>query len=247
MDLLIVGHLLGDFYLQTETLAEKKKISPRYMLLHCLLYAAAVYFALFWQRQDYAGSVLPAILLMALHGAVDGFKVWIEKRGCPPKRAVVIFLLDQCAHIAALWFVSICWNVDSAAGSCFMNVSAADIHKAALAAIGVLICWKPAAIFMALTLQMISDAENEDDSEKQEEANEVRGIGQWIGVLEREMILLLGLMGQYGAIGYVLTAKSISRYKQLENKAFAEKYLIGTLLSALIAMTCAAAYRVMMQ
>jgi len=61
-------------------------------------------------------------------------------------------------------------------------------------------------------------------------------IGSWIGILEREIILLLGLMGQYGAIGFVLAAKSLARYKQLENKSFAEKYLVGTLLSALIAI-----------
>lgn len=32
-----------------------------------------------------------------------------------------------------------------------------------------------------------------------------------------------------------MTAKSIARYKQLEDKNFAEKYLVGTLTSVLIA------------
>ena len=37
-------------------------------------------------------------------------------------------------------------------------------------------------------------------------------------------------------MGFVLTAKSIARFKQMENKDFAEKYLIGTLTSFLIAL-----------
>ena len=37
-------------------------------------------------------------------------------------------------------------------------------------------------------------------------------------------------------IGFVLTAKSIARFKQMEDKNFAEKYLIGTLTSFLIVL-----------
>ena len=47
-------------------------------------------------------------------------------------------------------------------------------------------------------------------------------------------------MGQFGAIGFVLTAKSLAKFKRLENKSFAEKYLVGTLLSAFIAIMCIA-------
>lgn len=41
---------------------------------------------------------------------------------------------------------------------------------------------------------------------------------------------------QFGLIGFVLTAKSIARFKQMEDKNFAEKYLIGTLTSFLIVL-----------
>ena len=43
-------------------------------------------------------------------------------------------------------------------------------------------------------------------------------------------------MGLYTAVALVFTAKSIARYKQLEEKEFAERYLIGTLLSLFIAV-----------
>ena len=41
---------------------------------------------------------------------------------------------------------------------------------------------------------------------------------------------------QFGLIGFVLTAKSIARFKQMEDKNFAEKYLIETLTSFLIVL-----------
>lgn len=50
------------------------------------------------------------------------------------------------------------------------------------------------------------------------------------------VILLLGALGLYGSIALVLTAKSLARFKQLENKEFAEKYLVGTLISLIIAI-----------
>ncbi|MET1249161.1 hypothetical protein ABWW58_10260 [Sporolactobacillus sp. STCC-11] len=62
--------------------------------------------------------------------------------------------------------------------------------------------------------------------------------GALIGSLERIIILLLINAGQYSAIGLVLTAKSVARYnKIIEDKAFAEYYLIGSLLSTLYAIS----------
>ena len=47
------------------------------------------------------------------------------------------------------------------------------------------------------------------------------------------------LAGQLGAVGFVVAAKSLARFKQLEDKDFAENYLVGTMLSFLFAMVCA--------
>jgi hypothetical protein len=58
--------------------------------------------------------------------------------------------------------------------------------------------------------------------------------GALIGILERILILALLSVGQYAAIGLVLTAKSVARYDQIaKQKDFAEYYLLGTLLSTL--------------
>jgi hypothetical protein len=57
-----------------------------------------------------------------------------------------------------------------------------------------------------------------------------------IGVLERALLLTLWITGNTGGVAIVLTAKSIARFKEFDNKDFAEYYLIGTLTSTLIAI-----------
>jgi len=63
--------------------------------------------------------------------------------------------------------------------------------------------------------------------------------GRVIGMLERIFIYLFTIAGQYAAIGFILTAKGVVRYKEFENRTFAEYVLIGTLLSALLALLTA--------
>jgi len=60
--------------------------------------------------------------------------------------------------------------------------------------------------------------------------------GEWIGILERLLVFIFVLVEGYMAIAFVLTAKSIARFRELENKQFAEYYLIGTTASVLIAV-----------
>lgn len=56
-------------------------------------------------------------------------------------------------------------------------------------------------------------------------------VGKWIGLLERALITYLVLINQLGIIGFVLAVKSLTRFKMLDDKIFAEYYLLGTLLS----------------
>lgn len=61
--------------------------------------------------------------------------------------------------------------------------------------------------------------------------------GRTIGILERWIVLLLTVIGQFGLIGLVITAKSIARFRRLEHDPeFAEYYLLGTLYSILMAL-----------
>ena len=60
--------------------------------------------------------------------------------------------------------------------------------------------------------------------------------GRTIGVLERAVALTLVLAGQFGALGLLIAAKSLARFKALEDRDFAEYFIIGTLASLLLAL-----------
>lgn len=63
--------------------------------------------------------------------------------------------------------------------------------------------------------------------------------GRVIGMLERIFIYSFAVSGQFAAIGFILAAKGVVRYHDFEDRVFAEYVLIGTLLSALLAMASA--------
>ena len=60
--------------------------------------------------------------------------------------------------------------------------------------------------------------------------------GEWIGILERIITLTFVLTQSYTAIAFALTAKSIARFKELDDKDFAEYYLLGTSASVATAL-----------
>jgi len=87
--------------------------------------------------------------------------------------------------------------------------------------VAALVCWKPAAIFVSLVFKMIPETIEQADEiadVKGNIENEGAKIGSWIGILEREIILILGLMGQFGAIGFVLTAKEFSKIQAIRKQ-----------------------------
>ena len=61
-------------------------------------------------------------------------------------------------------------------------------------------------------------------------------VGVTIGVLERLIVRALVLTGQIAAIGLVIAAKTLARFRQLDDRRFAEYYLVGTLASVTLAL-----------
>lgn len=62
--------------------------------------------------------------------------------------------------------------------------------------------------------------------------------GTYIGMLERLLVVILVVKGAYTAIAFVGALKTLTRFKQFDEKDFAEEYLIGTMTSALFAIIC---------
>mgnify|MGYP003302350400 CR=1 FL=1 len=248
MKLLMISHLLGDFYFQTDSMSENKKTSCRPLVLHVIIYTLTVFcmYALATGRyQEYTGTVF---WLGVFHFVIDYGKIEIEKR-CKNqnKYALLLLAVEQIFHLVILWtFRQIFpFEINFRYLSFFPIYLLGEVGEILTWSIAVLLCGKPAAIFVGMVFksipQTIQSAEKRENKESNEAGqSESLKIGSWIGILEREIILILGLLEQYGAIGFVLTAKSLARHSQLNNRAFAEKYLVGTLLSAFIALLCVA-------
>lgn len=64
-----------------------------------------------------------------------------------------------------------------------------------------------------------------------------------IGYLERAIVFILVCTGHFDGIGWLFAAKSIARFRELENRFFTEYYLVGSLASILWAMICALAVK----
>jgi len=60
--------------------------------------------------------------------------------------------------------------------------------------------------------------------------------GRVIGILERVLIYFFVLNNHLAAIGFVIAAKSFTRFRELNKRHFAEYVLIGTLLSCSMAL-----------
>jgi len=63
-------------------------------------------------------------------------------------------------------------------------------------------------------------------------------IGRFIGALERILIFIFVILGEYTAIGFIIWVKGFTRIK-MDNRNFAEYVLVGTLLSSLSAIIVA--------
>jgi hypothetical protein len=61
-------------------------------------------------------------------------------------------------------------------------------------------------------------------------------VGATIGVIERLLIVGFMLTGAEAAVGFVIAAKTVARFRQLDDRDFAEYYLLGTLASVGLAI-----------
>lgn len=229
--LYLLLHLIGDFFLQTDTCSKKKEEEFLYVLLHGLLYTIPFLLASIFMKDPEVWLIQVGILCFA-HFVVD----YIKYSALKGRRTIgpLPYLVDQSIHLVVLivmTFVTIeRWSSIYAADwvyDVFLILDIDGIH--ALAWICILFTiWNPTNITIKQMLAKYKPSEEDNSKTK---------AGAMIGTLERVIMMLLLGMGQYAAIALVLTAKSIARYDMLKDRVFAEYYLLGTLLSTLFVLS----------
>lgn len=242
--LAVLAHIVTDFLLQTDNQARMKaELKPEAYLKHgltlLLCTLAATHF--------YGLGVALAFSASAggVHLLIDYLKNVLTRTVENPGLDTAGFVLDQAAHFYTLYLL---WALFSRAftmepcpsvlglysvlfptldpASCLM-VSGGFINDLVLSAVIIVYVLFGGAVFIRMQLDCFN---------VKKDAASAPNIGKCIGLLERAIILVLVMRGEMTAVGFVLAAKSIARFKQLDDRTFAEYYLVGTLISTLMAI-----------
>lgn len=221
---ILLAHLIGDFLFQPDRWVKAKLVAHKrgtYLGYHIAVHALVLVIALQFQLQYWIGIL--GILIS--HFVIDWLKLKFQNKN----NQIWIFFADQLAHLAVILLVALCyepieWDIDSIANS-----------KTALFFIAFLLQTQVSAIVMRI---LLSKWKMKDDNPNQ--------AGKYIGMLERLFIFAFVVMNFWEGIGFLLAAKSIFRFGDLNNakdRTLTEYVLIGTLLSFGLAMLIAKGYQ----
>ena len=239
--LLLLAHGVADFILQTAAVSSAKCQNKwRGYFWHGAAVFACTLLAIHFY--GWRGALLAAALVTAVHLALD----WLKNKGralCSKVRkrearpGVPGLIIDQLLHILSLLWI---WRlldrpVDTAVAGFYTKVLAplgrfpgAERVVAGIS-IYILVAYG-GAVLIRIALDQVFPGYAVDGQEKGVAA------GKYIGILERTLILILAATGNISAIGVVFAANSIALFSELSKKQFAEYYLVGTLLSFLLAL-----------
>lgn len=255
--ILLLGHVLGDFYFQSDKMAEDKKENSGALLCHAAVYAVCMGISLLLC----AAPSFPLFLLLCttaiVHALIDHFKILLNNamdkitknstdnatdktaNKQPNKLGEALikwfnkydFFIDQAVHLITIFllWISICRYGDLDIYA-YVGFSIQTIPLFPLL-IGLLCLIKPSGMLVG---RVLIKYKNPEDDEGHPNA------GRLIGYLERIIVFILIVYQQYGAIAFVIAAKSLARFQDINDKRqTAEYYLIGTLLSVATAFAVA--------
>ncbi|WP_338840868.1 DUF3307 domain-containing protein [Flavobacterium ginsenosidimutans] len=218
---LLLAHLLGDFIWQPNSWVadkETKKHKSVYLYVHILLHGvlAAVL----------AGEInfIPyAVLIAVTHGIVDLIKLNFQKA----KTKRTWFVVDQIAHILILIGVVLLYQNKTI-------VNFWSDNEFWILITGILLVTKPSSIFIKTIISIWSP-----ENQISQKDNSLASAGNYIGILERLLVVCFILTAHFEAIGFLLAAKSIFRFgdlKEAKDRKLTEYVMIGTLISFGIAI-----------
>lgn len=225
--LYFLGHIAGDFYFQSQSMAERKRADIKMVCKHALLYwLAMLAVSVPLLIADPAAGVIAFAAAGLSHLIIDVIK-YAAARKNPDSLAV--FIADQALHIAIIIagsYILQRFIPPDGISVLFAGMGISYIKTATFAA-ALALMGRPANI----AFKKIMNAARAEDKFGDTVAG-MRNAGAIIGTLERIIVCVMFFLGEYAAIAIVLTAKSIARYNKLQAEPkFAEYYLIGTLSS----------------
>ena len=238
---LLIAHLVGDFPLQTRRMVEGKVAGraaafARHLGVHLALTVVAL--LIFVPATLATGVAWLAVgLLVAGHLLLDLGKSAIVRR-LPALDRWPLFVIDQLLHVAIVAAAAILVTgerPDVAAGWAWWLAN----RDAALVVIVVLlISVFPAGYLIRYLLTPLSRelaAAAERDHNDGHSIASLTNAGLYLGWVERALLVIAFAANSFTAVGFIIGAKSVARYPEFRSRDFAEYFLIGSLISVLIA------------
>ncbi|MDR2038147.1 MAG: DUF3307 domain-containing protein [Bacteroidales bacterium] len=228
--LLVAAHVIADFFLQTNRDVKErddKKIRSFSLYYHTFSAGVLSYLA-FMLCGIYTEWLIP-LIIAGSHFLIDLGKTYCKRNILP------LFLTDQFLHLLV---ILLCWLGYTGQWEAFASLTASIFSHYRIIAITVayLIITKPVSVVVGL---VVSRWEHAIRTNSADEAKGLEKAGEWIGYLERILILTFILMSYYEGIGFLFAAKSIFRFGELtksKERALTEYILVGTLLSFTLAI-----------
>lgn len=182
-----------------------------------------------WSTSMEAPERVFLALLLIGHVFAD-FLVQTSRVSSSARRSTLAFVADQAAHVAG---VLVLWRLlASHAASIEPAPWAIVAARWGVIAAGIVFNVKGGTAIVRRVLENYPQVlPGGGDGESSEYA-----MGRTIGHLERFLVFTFVLLGEWGALGFVIAAKSIARFRELSSQRFADYYLIGTLTSISVAV-----------
>lgn len=214
----ILTHLLTDFVLQTDRLVARKRTGERLaMIHHGLIHLVVGVILLALCGQLIVLNMLSLVLLSLGHVLLDMGKQRL-KMLVPGE--TVVFLFDQALHLSLIFVLALLVQPIR-----WLLLSPIDRVLGILITI-VFTLWSAGTLIGCL-LEDLRLREIEPGLLQTSRP----AIGRYIGYLERGLIVFFLLSGSVASLALLATFKTLARFRQLDDQAFAEYYLLGTLLS----------------
>jgi hypothetical protein len=221
-------HILCDFYLQPKKWVEAKKVhayrAPE-LYFHSLLHGIALLVPSMALGIDWR---LVACLVAIV--AVSHFVIDLWKATTPNGDTFSYFIIDQTLHVSVLAAIAFYMADGVTIDAVLQHEKFSDCVMVAFAYLLIL---KPTSIAIVGVLRNYPISGTDNNTR----VNGLVAGGELIGYLERVLILTFTLVGSYAAVGFVLAAKSIFRFGELnksDDRVMTEYVLIGSLASVVI-------------
>lgn len=279
--LLLLAHLIADFWLQTDAMVKNKMKNLKKHMLHHLLTTGLV-LVIIWGYSHHFTNIFsyllfPLAFIVMSHLVIDILKIklldTIKATDSNSLKKLWFFLVDQLLHISMLLITCILF-FHMKAPRMVTRLLQLLSEENGISSLGLVNAFLFIVILLILATSVsghiinllagtlpsefanfegefslnnqLTEAKSSHQSKFESNFTEqyhyftysspLPSRGRLIGYVERLLVISLTIVGAYPSIAFIIAAKSIARFKQLDDRNWAEYFLLGTLTSILLGL-----------